>query len=76
MAGKSNLRRISSVDIAIDLAFIPLTAARWIVAVSGVPSGQNAKNQYAYRFPSPEMTDRFIGYYRNENLSLLNSWRL
>ena len=74
MAGQSNLRRISSVDIAIDLAFIPLTAARWIVAVSGVPSGQNAKNQYTYRFPSPEMTDRFIHYYQNETLSLLNSW--
>jgi hypothetical protein len=76
MAGRSNLRRISSVDIAIDLAFIPLTAARWIVAVSGVPSGQNAKNQYTYRFPSPEMTDRFIDYYQNEKLLLLDSWRL
>jgi hypothetical protein len=74
--GSVNLRRISSVDLTIVSAFVPLYAARWIVAVGGVPSGPDAIGRYTYRFPSPELLDIFIDYYEKEVSEQLSAWHL
>jgi hypothetical protein len=74
MAGLPNLKRVSAVDLVAESAFIPFDAARWIVIVSGVPSGPDAKLEYHYRLPSPEMTDSFIRSYQIEASECLKSW--
>jgi hypothetical protein len=75
--GKANVEKISSVDIEVQSAFVPLTAARWIVAVGGVPSGPSRDNptKYIYRFPSPGMTNHFLSLYRAEVTRQLNIWK-
>ena len=77
LTGKANVDKISSVDIEVRSAFLPLTAARWIVAVGGVPSGpsRDRPTKYIYRFPSPGMTDDFLDRYRAEVGRQLNIWK-
>ena len=75
IAAENNLRRITSVDIAVDRAFIPLKAARWIVSISGVPTGPDEKLQHIYRFPSPESADKFFDYYQRNVVDTLARWR-
>ena len=72
---EKNLRRVSSVDIAVDRAFIPLSAARWVVSISGVPSGLDKTLQYTYRFPSPESVNSFFRYYEANVTQTLARWR-
>jgi hypothetical protein len=74
LAGLPNLKRVSAVDLVAESAFIPFDAARWIVIVSGVPSGPDAKLEYHYRLPSPEMTDGFLMSYQIESSECLKSW--
>ena len=75
--GKANVEKISSVDIEVQSAFLPLTAARWIVAVGGVPSGpsRDKPTKYIYRFPSPGMTNDFLSLYRAEVRRQLDIWK-
>lgn len=75
--GKANVEKISSVDIEVQSAFLPLTAARWIVAVGGVPSGpsRDKPTKYIYRFPSPGMTNDFLSLYRDEVRRQLDIWK-
>ena len=76
MVGAFNLKKVSSVDLSVESSFIPLTAARWIVTVGGVPAGPNSKSglKYLYRLPSPEMSNRFINYYNQESENCLEEW--
>lgn len=74
LSGRSNLKRVSSVDLVAESAFVPFTSARWIIVVSGVPSGPDAKLLYHYRLPSPEITDDFIKRYQIEVSDCLQSW--
>ena len=71
------MEKISSVDIEVQSAFLPLTAARWIVAVGGVPSGpsRDKPTKYIYRFPSPGMTNDFLSLYRAEVRRQLDIWK-
>jgi hypothetical protein len=74
MAGLPNLKRVSAVDLVAESAFIPFDTARWIVIVSGVPSGPDVKLGYHYRLPSPEMTDSFMRSYQMEASECLRIW--
>ena len=75
LSGAENLVQTSAVDVAAKHAFLPLPVARWITMVSGVPSGQDANEDYLYRFASPALRKSFMQRYLAENSKVVSFWK-